>query len=477
MPLSASLLGLGCQDPLGAIEANGATPAYVELVDHEGLEAAPRVVRFRIELTASQFQPEDLQLFHGELSSYFRSRIASREVAESLLERRIPMLVWQLFPGEIMAQPSQVLDVESTYTLAALGYGVLAQIEVAPSELPVLWRRWPPSTSAGGAEGGLYCADRPVELRVVGLSMAPDSARGELSPFEQLPDCALLTVDEPASVHVPDPSLPAAFIDPAPLIHVNAATPVPSSCASGCYSIGPGCLCPTDDRARLVGPDASVFWIVQAEARTLQQETHGASAFVIPGLVPETSQAISGVWFDIQGRLSPFRLSFRTTPAEAHLSINEVYADPNGPEPAQEWVELVNDGTTSVNLEGYVLEDAGGATVLPNLALTPGAFAVVVNASYQPDADFDLLPDPSARLVRVERLGKAGLSNAGELLRLRASNGEVASRFPSRPAPEPGVSVARRTPWALDDDPGSFALHGPPGASPGLPNQFLEGSD
>jgi hypothetical protein len=32
------------------------------------------------------------------------------------------------------------------------------------------------------------------------------------------------------------------------------------------------------------------------------------------------------------------------------------------------------------------------------------------------------------------------------------------------------VSVARRTPWALDDEPESFALHAEPGASPGGPN-------
>lgn len=471
VPVAASCW-LGCQDPLDDIRAEGAEPARVELTNHDDLEAAPPVVRFRIELSSAQIAAEDLNLFYGELSTYYRSRIANRDIVDSLVERRIPMLAWQLSPSELFAQPSEVLEIDATYTLVALGSGVLAQVTVAEPALPVLERRWPPATTAGGAEGGLYCAQGPIELSATELFLAPGDTPAELVSFDLQPDCALLTVADPAPVSVPEPELAEALVDPVPLIQLHAPPPAPGPCTAACYAAGPGCLCPMDDRARITGPEASVFWVLRVGAELLLRETHAGSAFVVPGLIPTSPQTLSGSWFGLQGRQFPFEVSFVTASAVPHAVINEVYADPNGPEPAQEWLELVNSGTVALNLEGYALEDAGGTTLLPNLELPPSGFAVVVNDTYQPDPDFDPLPDPSARLVRVERLGKGGLSNAGELLRLRTPDGELVSRFPSYPAPKPGVSVARKTPWSLDDDPDSFALHAPPGASPGLPNQF-----
>jgi hypothetical protein len=119
-----------------------------------------------------------------------------------------------------------------------------------------------------------------------------------------------------------------------------------------------------------------------------------------------------------------------------------------------------------------LLEDVGGATELPAISLEPGAYALIANESYIPDPDYDLLPAESAVLIRVPALGKGGLSNAGELLRLRDPAGQIVSRFPADPPPRAGQSVARRTIWSPDSEPESFALHAEPGASPGAPNEL-----
>ena len=79
---------------------------------------------------------------------------------------------------------------------------------------------------------------------------------------------------------------------------------------------------------------------------------------------------------------------------------------------------------------------------------------------------FDQAPAPSTRLIRMPTLGKSGLSNGGERLALLDSTGQECSMMPGLPT-KPGLSLARRHPWSLDDDPDAFS-YGPP--TPGTPN-------
>jgi hypothetical protein len=71
-------------------------------------------------------------------------------------------------------------------------------------------------------------------------------------------------------------------------------------------------------------------------------------------------------------------------------------------------------------------------------------------------------------LVRVEKLGKNGLSNSGEPLKLSRHDGTVISRFPALPKPKAGASVARVTPEAPDGEESSFVLSTAP--TPGASN-------
>jgi hypothetical protein len=151
-----------------------------------------------------------------------------------------------------------------------------------------------------------------------------------------------------------------------------------------------------------------------------------------------------------------------------HLVLNEVLANPVGPEPAQEWVEIVNDGAAPAELAGYVLVDLGGETLLPAATLQPGRFALIVNETFVENDGYDVPPAPSTQILRVPKLGQGGLANGGEPLLLRAPDGAVASRFPLAPKPKAGMSVSRRDPGEPDARPQAFLVTTP---TPGQPNE------
>src|SRR6185369_1936337 len=86
-------------------------------------------------------------------------------------------------------------------------------------------------------------------------------------------------------------------------------------------------------------------------------------------------------------------------------------------------VELRNLGGDAVLLGGLRLEDAKGVDVLPAVELPPGAYALVVPSGFDPSGGAggkDVAPRAGTTLVRVDaRLGSDGLSNGGEVVRLR----------------------------------------------------------
>ncbi len=476
-----TLLALAaCSDPLEDLARVGQSERpRVTLEPSASLHEAPRVFRARIELPSHLvpgLQVGALVLFEDELSSYYQRRVAEGELPDALLERRIPMLSWQAHGAVLFAQPSRVLDSVRTYTLAAVNHGLLAEIDVGDEDSPVLWRAWPSSDWAGGGRGGLYCAEAPMPLEPYPVLLAPDDAEAALQPSAVAPEtCAVLSVPESAPLRVPPPSVLGMAFDPAPWVEPEGSTTwTASSCSVGCTTIGPGCLCAEDDRALIVGPAQPAFWFVDVNGSLQSHATDAGSGFVLTQLMPQTAYTVVGSAFDLSGHEHSIMAAFTTGSPRPRVVVNEVYADANGPEPEMEWVELANAGTSAAQLAGYVLEDVGGQTELPYAELAPGAYALVVNESYQEDTDFDLAFDPSALVIRVPRLGKNGLSNAGELVRLRSPAGEVSSRLSATPRPKPGVSVARRNWWLQDDDPATFGLHAEPGASPGLPNHLMD---
>ncbi len=187
-------------------------------------------------------------------------------------------------------------------------------------------------------------------------------------------------------------------------------------------------------------------------------------------LSPATTVALSGSVLSSTGALETFDTTVTTAPARRHVLLNEVLANPIGPESQGEWIELLNDSERATSLAGLWLEDAGGRAQLPSEQLGPGELALLVGDGFRASS-LDVAVPSAVRLLRVPSLGTRGLSNGGEGLLLVGREG-VLSRFPLVNAAHAGKSIARRTPDAADDDPAAFSEHGAPGASPGTPNSF-----
>jgi len=112
------------------------------------------------------------------------------------------------------------------------------------------------------------------------------------------------------------------------------------------------------------------------------------------------------------------------------LAITEIHANPAGPEPAQEFVEVRNLGPTALNVGGLAIADAKGMDSLPDAVVEAGAYALIVASGFDPASPKDTPPLAGTLLVRVDaRLGSDGLSNGGEAVRLLSADGTVISSY------------------------------------------------
>jgi hypothetical protein len=145
-------------------------------------------------------------------------------------------------------------------------------------------------------------------------------------------------------------------------------------------------------------------------------------------------------------------------PPEQRVAISEVLANPAGPEPAQEFVELVNLAPHAVDLAGWSLDqgdDGIAANLLPAASLAPGQYAVVVGSKYSLAAIADPAPAPGALVVRVKgTLGGGGLLNSGAPIVLRDASGWLVSSYgghhPTSGSGGSGRSVERTEATACD---------------------------
>jgi hypothetical protein len=136
-------------------------------------------------------------------------------------------------------------------------------------------------------------------------------------------------------------------------------------------------------------------------------------------LVPSRTYSALLHLTDLAGRSHDVPLELTTSEPLATISIVEVCADPSGPEPRQEYVEVLNYGDTPVDLAGFSITDdatvAGDVLPSPSLRLAPGQRALIVSDDFDP-----IGVPPGVPLARVSgSLGSGGLANSGEPLFLR----------------------------------------------------------
>lgn len=482
------------------------------------LEDASPTPRLRLEGVGG-LSPEDLYLIEGTIGSTTQSRLRSGEVSPSLEGRRRPLSVWREEKG-LVAAAAEVLE-PGSYSLVARFAGTLAEMTVT-EDAPEVLRRLGSSAVSAGAELA-YCAlsENLQTLHDSAESVqedesAPPSSESGPSPIEGVAwgldadwlssHCLRLQVRKEwvhDGIFVPPLLGRGRLIDPAPvpvfpdderqaeaapeggsasiqetrLGDERAATTEGESAPlrdGECETLwgAPACLEGVSLRWDAGDSDASEGVLslrFEDELRVLRFVRERGIPVRLGPLPPAARVQVRGLaLIGVAKEFERHAFELRTGAARAHFVLTEVMADPDGPEPESEWVEIFNAGTASGSLAGFWIADEGGATRLPDITLAAGDHGLIVRGDFL--VDEQLLPAPDAVPVIVSSLGENGLRNSGEAVELRGPDGFVHSAVPAG-SPGSGRSWARREPWAHDGI-SSFSMHGEPGASPGAPNTF-----
>jgi hypothetical protein len=188
-------------------------------------------------------------------------------------------------------------------------------------------------------------------------------------------------------------------------------------------------------------------------------------AFRLPGLPPLADASARVTAADRAGHEAAADApAFRVPPPpRLPLAITEVLANPAGPETSQEYVELRNLGAAPVSLAGLGIADDAARDPLPAVVLAPGAFALVVAAGFVEDDPAGAALRPGTALVRVPgRIGRDGLRQAGEVVRLVDGDGAVLSSYggwvDTSRAAWSGHSVHRMPDQAACDHPQAWTM-------------------
>lgn len=442
-------------------------------------DAAPLALRIRIRST-SLVDPSLVRFVKGEVGPGHLKQLALGAPSNALEKRILGASVWRE-GDDVVVAPHALLEGEEVYAVAVPDHEVAFVVRArATASDTTLLRLWPPADVLASSPMMVFCGEADLLPIVEDVALAPDQRAATLARGAASNGVGARCVRVQASDTPPDGTLllpPPAFesggvacgLEPTPLVIGTASlgsTP-PLVCDALELPFGPGCVRVLDDRAFVRTPVEGRLWVVGGQGVDLVVATAASEPFVVFPLAPGAENALELRSFDAAGREMTATFDARTSQPMPHLVLNEALANAVGPEPASEWVEIVNDGSFAVSLAGYVLADLGGEVELPDLVLAPSEIALIVGDGWTGDGLDDVAPPADALIVRVPRVGRSGIANGGEPLRLRDASGTIVSTIPAIASPDPGMSTARREPW-LADAPSSFVSAVP---TPGEPNR------
>ncbi|MBK8173502.1 MAG: lamin tail domain-containing protein [Sandaracinaceae bacterium] len=245
------------------------------------------------------------------------------------------------------------------------------------------------------------------------------------------------------------------------------------SCALDEQASELGCLL-TDDtqvvlRARASAPVRA--WLSLGSFEDHQISPRGELELRLLPLPPGAGLVAQLRTVDLGGNVAMFDVPFATTEALAALAITEVRADPLGPEPQQEYVELYNYGEAALDIAGFSLSDrpdAEGDVFEASFRIAARTRALVVTDDFDPTAPDDVAVPAGVPLIRIgTSLGSGGITNRGEPLYLRDASMHRLSAAPALAVAHPGACIVRHTTSMRDGSLASFE-EGP--CSPGAMN-------
>jgi hypothetical protein len=458
-------LGLACSAP--AVDVPAARGAL--LVSFEPAAEAqvlPANVRARVH-GAKAATP---WLFRGELSQQYDRALRAAELPAALRERAVPLRFWSE-QADTWLQPLAWLEAGEHYTLALLNHGAVQGWDIA-FDTTARAEQLFPARGRPVQRVSVQCSPSFSEL-TGSLQLAPGDTAVRVSfDTPRLRGTTCITLQADQQLHEPGvlpPSLGGVLLVPQAFRQLDEPPRMTQENCAG-QVVFDSCLETLDDRVLVTALSHDTLWLIEAPEPHVVVSTAGTRTTLLRALLPETTVSLRGNALSSNGLSEAILLDLTTLPARRHLALTEVLANPLGPEPESEWIELVNDSDDPVELGGLWLEDAASKNELPHAVLAAGETVLLVSASFRPSA-LDVPIAQGTRSLELESLGARGLSNSGEALLLVGPEGIVA-RFPALAAAHAGRSIARRSLDAEDHDPTVFAEHGTPGASPGAPNTF-----
>ena len=477
----ALCLAMGCTaSPFEPPNGDGGTSGQewvLTLTPPADPSAAPPVLALDLTSSSAAALPDPLLLVEGEPSAVSLGRLAEGTITQVLEDRRVPVVVGATDLG-IRLRPRAPLAPGQRYSLVGPA-GILGSFTVgADDHRPYLHRVWPPVDSTQAPRQAVYCGpSAPIDGTRVELD--PDQSFGRLAPGLDETGfagryCVRLAIDAGHLQEVVPPAEALGFaFDPAP-IACQEPPPAPADvdCSARQSPLGPGCAEIRGERLIVHPPAGDSLWFFGSSEGLHLHQVEAMTSFAVPAGALINADPFYVVVFDVAGRSWSNSFTVDWGPAQADVVINEVLANPIGPEPRQEWVELFNAGRAPAPLRGWSLRDGNGTVPLPEFELPAGEFALLVREDFDAESVGDVAPRAGVPLIRLAQLAKGGLSNSGEPLELVDSNSAVVSRFAAISAERAGVSMGRRYPYSLDDDPEAFGAHADPGASPGASNHI-----
>lgn len=502
MGVLGALMGLACLDPpvlsprdTGARDVPPGPPALVvtglEVRGFDGRshprEATPRRPRLRV-ITSAPFTGDvPLYLLAGAADEVLLDDLGSSPLRREHLERAIDCEL-VLEGGHLELVPRAPLEPGASYTVAI---GAWAEREGVRLGAPVIWvvgvgaapelgaeavLAWPPdgAVDVGTEPDRLLIAFDGALASLDGIAL--HGAEGPLEVDRRAVDCAAYGLSGTCVALVPASALAPRTAHRLVAEGVLDGTGAPIPAFVSRFLTGPG---PDTEPPRLVplecfvdeldqdgvcvragDVDVAVRARVDEPVRVTLGVGHRAVAALGPrgevelGLPHEVAEGTLGLTIrldDLSGRRLELPTSVRAPGPLPRLVVTEVRADPLGPEPAQEYVELFNEGEVPIDLGAFVLADGFDreGDPLPAAIVPPGARVLVVADAFDPDERSDAPPVPAGvPLVRIgTSLGEAGLSAGGEpiVLRLIAEDGLVhrVSSVPAQRSPEAGACLAR----------------------------------
>ncbi len=175
---------------------------------------------------------------------------------------------------------------------------------------------------------------------------------------------------------------------------------------------------------------------------------------------------------DVNGNATTRAVELAPVPGPA-VAVTEVYADPAGPEPAQEFVEIANLGDEAIDVSGWMVDDEGDANGDPlpdGTLLGPRQVALLVAPDFDPLCADDPAPAPGALIVYLpSSIGSSGLKNTeAESVELYDGTGALVSRYAGEAGkPAAGVSAERIRADIPEGNPWAWRKSAPGGSTPG----------